>query len=388
MRLTDIAIKALKAPAKGQVTYFDDSLPGFGVRVSKSGAKSFVVVHGRNRTRTTLGRYPTVPLRKARIKARGIIAERSLGIREVPAIRFEEALELFLSSHYPENYPKPSTKKETTRLLKKHFLPPFRHEKLEDIQAHMISRVIDRLQSSPSMPRHAFAAIRQFFNWATQRGYIEQSPCARLRAPPPSAPRERVLNNKELKAVLALASSENTIFNNIILLLLYTGQRRGEIASLQADWINFADQTITIPGLITKNKRSHTFPFGKLSKAILKTALLRAESSSELGNEKANARKLLFPARGSNAPFNGWSKAKPIFAEKCGISPWVLHDLRRTFATNLAALGVPIHVTEKLLNHVSGTTGGIVSVYQRHTYLEEMRRAIEEWEQHLRSLTK
>ena len=65
---------------------------------------------------------------------------------------------------------------------------------------------------------------------------------------------------------------------------------------------------------------------------------------------------------------------------------WTLHDLRRTCATNLAALGIPVHVTEKLLNHVSGTTSGIVAVYQRHAYMDEMRDAIELWELHLRSL--
>jgi integrase len=65
-----------------------------------------------------------------------------------------------------------------------------------------------------------------------------------------------------------------------------------------------------------------------------------------------------------------------------------LHDLRRTCATNLAALGVPVHVTEKFLNHVSGTTGGIVAVYQRHTYLDEMRNAVEAWDSHLASIAK
>jgi integrase len=65
-----------------------------------------------------------------------------------------------------------------------------------------------------------------------------------------------------------------------------------------------------------------------------------------------------------------------------------LHDLRRTFAKNLAALGVPIHITEKLRNHVSDTTGGIVAVYHCHAYLDEMREAIEAWEKYLAALTK
>jgi hypothetical protein len=75
MHLTDITIKALKPPPSGQVTYTDDSLPGFGVRVSQGGVKSFVVVYGRSRRRVTIGRYPTISLQKARTTARAMLAE-------------------------------------------------------------------------------------------------------------------------------------------------------------------------------------------------------------------------------------------------------------------------------------------------------------------------
>ena len=51
--------------------------------------------------------------------------------------------------------------------------------------------------------------------------------------------------------------------------------------------------------------------------------------------------------------------------------------------TDLAALGTPIHVPEKILNRVSGTTGGIVGIYQRHSYMDEMRKAVQQWEARL-----
>ena len=81
--------------------------------------------------------------------------------------------------------------------------------------------------------------------------------------------------------------------------------------------------------------------------------------------------------------FNGWSKPKVAFDKACPIAAWTLHDLRRTFATNLAALGTPIHVTEKLLNHISGTVSGVAAIYNRHAYLDEMRAAIDAWEKRL-----
>jgi hypothetical protein len=88
-------------------------------------------------------------------------------------------------------------------------------------------------------------------------------------------------------------------------------------------------------------------------------------------------------------PITGWSNFKAAFDKECNVESWTLHDLRRrTFATNLAALGVRLQVTEKPLNHVSGSFGGIVGVYQRHGFQDEMRVAIKTWESRLRKLTK
>jgi integrase len=96
---------------------------------------------------------------------------------------------------------------------------------------------------------------------------------------------------------------------------------------------------------------------------------------------------LLFPARGKpEQPYNGWSKAKREFDEALGFTDYTLHDLRRTFSSNLAKLAVPIHVTEKLLNHVSGTVSGVAAVYNRHNYADEMKHAIADYEAYLADL--
>src|SRR5205085_2511620 len=95
----------------------------------------------------------------------------------------------------------------------------------------------------------------------------------------------------------------------------------------------------------------------------------------------------LFPARRKEErPFNGWSKCKADLDKHSGVMGWTLHDLRRTFATRLAGLAVPIQVTEKLLNHVSGTQSGIVGVYQKHSYMTEMTVAVRTFERHLEVL--
>ena len=98
----------------------------------------------------------------------------------------------------------------------------------------------------------------------------------------------------------------------------------------------------------------------------------------------------LFPAIRSHVrgkpttTFNGWSKAKRDFdATLENVGPFTLHDLRRTFSSTLAAFGTPIHVTEKILNHTTGTLSGVAAIYNRHTYMDEMREAITKFERYI-----
>jgi integrase len=81
-----------------------------------------------------------------------------------------------------------------------------------------------------------------------------------------------------------------------------------------------------------------------------------------------------------------WSKSKITIDKKCAVAEWTLHDLRRTFATKLAGLDVPPHVVERLLNHVSGTISGVAAIYNRFSYVDEMRDAMKRWEERLTAL--
>jgi integrase len=191
-----------------------------------------------------------------------------------------------------------------------------------------------------------------------------------MKAPPPSRSRARVLNDIEIKAIWR--ALDDDIYGRIVKLLLLTGQRRGEIAGLTGSMIG-AD-TITLPSEYAKNGRLHVIPLGTMAASIL-------------GRQRL-PKTLYVPARGKSTPFNGFSKTKRELDERCGISDWTLHDLRRTFASGLAALGVPLHVIERLLNHVSGSFGGIVGVYQRYNFMPEMRHAIELWEAHVADLVR
>ena len=90
----------------------------------------------------------------------------------------------------------------------------------------------------------------------------------------------------------------------------------------------------------------------------------------------------VFPGRRTDGarPVCGFSKVKLRLDKICGVTGWVFHDLRRTTATKLAELGVPPHVTEKILNHAGAeTTGPIGKIYQRYDYLDERREALQAW---------
>lgn len=370
MGLTDLQIRKLKAPETGQKTMFDPAMKNFGVRVSQGGTKTFIVLLGNERKRQSLGRYPDLSLSDARLlakEAQVAHARRALQPVHVASdVSSADARTLFLTDCDRRN--KASTAAEYRRLLQKYF--PF-GGKLAAVETPQIVAAIDRLSGAPSEQKHAFVAIRTMMNWCVKRGMIDHSPVPPLSFP--VASRERILSDEELRVVWRRAVEFGYPYGRIIQFLILTGQRRGEIAGLKWGWIG--EDTITLPGGFTKNKRAHMIPITPLVLDVLEGL----PESDEL----------LFPARGrENRPFSGWSKSKPKFDEAIEVRDYTLHDLRRTFSSNMARLGTPIHVTEKLLNHVSGTLSGVAAVYNRYSYLDEMREALRRHEDFLIDLTR
>jgi integrase len=370
MRLTDLQIKKLSLPqgATKQKTFFDDTLKGFGLRVSVGGAKSFVVMYGKRRKLKTLGRYPETSLAEARVKARKAIGEVADGNDDVPArgadMPFSQAREQFLED--TRHHTKTSTLNEYRRLLCKHF--DF-SKTLGEIKRQDVMEIVSDLRARPSAAHHAFIAIRTIMNWAVRRGLLEVSPVPALRFKATS--RARILTDEELTAVWKRAVQVGYPYGTMVQLLILAGQRRGEIAGLRRSWIK--DSWLTFPTGFTKNKREHRIPIGEQCKQIIEG--IKGDTD------------LLFPARGqATRPFSGWSKAKREFDQPLPFGEYTLHDLRRTYSSNLARLGVPIHVTEKLLNHVSGTVSGVAAVYNRHSYADEMRLAVETHEREMQKL--
>lgn len=361
-RLTDIAIKTLKSPTSGQETYWDTNLTGFGVRVSQGGSKSFVVMHGANRRRTTIGKYPIVTLSDARTAAKRILAEQTLGKHTPRSVSFEMACTEYLAEC--TGRVGEGTLSEYTRQLKDHWLPSFRRSQLSDISPSDIHHRLNRLGNTPSEQSHSLVTLKVFLNWCVRRHYLDRSPAANIERRVKQISRDRVLSDEELKAVWDAA--DGYPFGAIVRLLILTGQRRSEIAGLM--WKHITDTTITLPE--TKNQRPHTFPLMPIAKQLI-------EAAPQLNDT------YVFPARGRDRPFNGWSKSKRTLDQVCSVEGWTLHDLRRTFSTNLAGLGIQQTTTERLLNHVSGTVSGVAAIYNRYDYQDEMVDALSKWEERL-----
>lgn len=372
-QLTDITVRALKAPEKGQRLYRDKSIRGFGIRVSQGGTKTFVVVHGANRQFTTIGRYPILSLSDARTEAKRLLAEKTLGKVRPVSVRFEEARDRFLEASRAKN--KEKTVYEYERILNRHF--KFGRTMLADISQHEIMRRIYKLADTPSEQNASFVAAKVFFSWCKKNHYIEANPLADLSKPAKTKSRAHVLTPKELATVYQASLVYPYPFGSIVSLLVLTGLRRNEAAALKWEFFDTDERIITIPD--TKNNRAHVFPYGDKVEQIVDTIPETSE--------------YLFPATRSHirgkptTHFNGWSKAKAQFdATLNDVADYRLHDCRRTFDSTMASLSVPLHVSDKLLNHITGAVSGIRATYNRYSYLDEMRDAISKYEEHLDTL--
>jgi integrase len=370
--LTDKGVRALDAPDSGQITYWDKSLKSSGLRVSQGGARSWVVMLGKERRRITIGKYPAVSLADARKHARTLIAEQTLGKFRPARTSFDAALKEFLAVCQAKN--KPRTAKDYERLLTKHL--KFGPRALIDITARDITLRLNQLNETPSEKDHAFRAARTFFKWAVRERMIDQSPMSLMETPKALPSRFRILSEDELKALWTATEGTGTSFLVIVRLLILTGQRRGEIARLEHSWVG---ETITFPAEVTKNGREHAIPLCPMAKATIESL------------PKIHGR-YVFPAarqaRDTTTIFNGWSKPKAQLDEATGVRDWTLHDIRRTFSSNMARMAIPQVVVEKILNHVSGgSLSPIAQIYNRHQYFEEMRDALLNWEKYLLTLS-
>lgn len=368
LALSDAAVKRLPLPASGTTTYWDTTLKGFGLRVSPKGTRTFIALVGSG-ARHKIGRYPLVSLSQARDEARKVLAKKTLGTFErQSAITFDAAVEKYLTACRLKN--RPRTVAEYERHLA--YLP-FKARRLASIKKRDVVEALEGIKAQGER-NHALVSAKVFFAWCASQGHIDASPVSALKQASQRQNAPRALSVDELVEVIGKALSYPYPFGHIVALLALTGQRRNEIARLE--WERLTPDTFTIPAEIAKNGLEHTVPFASLVRRVLDSIPAYAKRSP-----------YLFPAsrehvRGRpTTVFNGWGTAKAAFdATLAGVAPYKLHDLRRSFATTLQQLGVPLEVREKLLNHISGTQAGVAGIYGRYGYQNEMKEAVAKYD--------
>lgn len=369
--LTDVSVRALKAPAHGQTTIWD-SLSPIGVRVSAGGAKTFIVLIGSG-SRRTIGKVGVISLADARTEARRILAEKTLGLTKKPAsINYETAVTRYLDENFRD---KSKNWKRNVKRLLGHFMPAFRKTVLSELTDTEIGQQLARLGNRPSEQLHAFRALRAMLRWCTRppRRYISHSPLEGYEPPGKDRKGTRTLSDVELVKVWRACEALD-MFGSMVRLLILWGTRNGETGRLRREWRE--DGVVTIPGEFTKNRRAHAIPLLPMAKAIL--------------DEQPHPGAYYFPGRllsDEHFKDGSWGKFKRDLDRRSGVRGWQFRDLRRTFRSNMPKLKVPREVAELLINHVTGANRNeLDEIYDRYDYLDEKREALAKWEARISTL--
>jgi integrase len=371
--LTDLGIERLRPPKQGSVEIFDLGYPGLALRVGHGGAKSFELfyrIDGKLK-RQGLGRWPEVSLSRARDtwrKTREAIAkgERPAGMHAAPF--FESVVEEWLKRDQAKN--KPSSFYQVTRAVENDLLPAWRGRTVDKIGKADVIALLDAIEDrgAPAMARLVARYVRRFFRWCIERDLIKADPTQGLPRGGNGKSRDRVLSDDELRSVWRAAESIG-MFGSALRLLILTGARREEVTQL--GWSEIDGDTIRLEGGRTKNGEPHDIPLSAPARELL-------SGLPHIGD-------FVFTVDGEK-PIRGWSQAKAKLDTELGIPNWRIHDLRRTCATGMQKLGIQLQVTEAILGHTAGSRGGIVGVYQRHSYAAEKRAALEAWGAHVMAL--
>jgi len=371
-------------PGKNEAIFFDDDVPGFGVRLRESGARVWIVQYriGSKNRRITLGSTKLLDPANARNTARDILADvrrgddpagKKLEARSKAHETFGVIAARFLARQKAKL--RPRSYAETQRYLNVTWKSLHGLALGRVTQATVASRLgLIADTSGPTTADRARAALSAFFTWAMHEGIAPSNPVAATNKHGNGKSRDRTLSDAELAVVWKASPGDQ--YGAIVRLLLLTGQRREEIGALRWSEINRDKALIAFPGERTKNGRPHDVPLADMALAIIEAQPQRED------------RNLIFGER--EGAFQGWSKAKAALdkaiAKNGAVAPWRLHDLRRTVATRMCDLGVQPHVVEAVLNHVSGHKSGVAGIYNRSVYTPEKRAALILWADHVSGL--
>jgi integrase len=366
-----------------RTSYQDTVQPGLVLRVTPSGARSFVVNYryGKKWRRLTIGRWPKVTIGTARKAAKAALSEIAMGndpagdkiAKRAKAsglpVTVEELVESFLKLYAEPNQ---RSAHETRRFLTKEVVGRWKGRPFAEIRKADIHAALDEIMAAGHgrKANRFLAYTRKLFAWAVERDLLEASPVAGVKKPAKEKARDRILEPEELATLWATCEGLGAPFGP-------TGQRRTEVAQMAWDELTLegGEPAWRIPAEKTKSGREHVVPLSPQAVAILKKQI-RVEDCPWVFSSWVRGR----------VPISGFSKWKAQLDRECQIAAWTLHDLRRTMTSELAKLGAAPHILSACLNH-SQAVSGVLRIYNRHNYEPEMRRALCAWANRLEAIT-
>ena len=381
--LTDRLIRSLKPSASGRFEIFDARLPGFCLRVTARGKKTFALMYrfaGRQE-RLTLGRYPTLSLARAREKVDAALRSVEAGVNPAEEKRSRRTEHILcgtvrgVADDYIERHAKRNTRswRETKRLLDLYLLPGFGDLKIELLTRRMIRDLVDDVvdQGKPVQANRVLVAVHAMLAWAVEREIIELNPASGIKKPTRERERERVLSDDELRAVWSACETIGYPAGPLVQLLILTGVRRGEVRAMRWREVELEKRLWTIPGERAKNGQAHVVPLSKAAEL-----LLRGLPTFEDGDH-------IFTCSGGAQPYTNLIKPKRRLDELSEVTGWTLHDLRRTVASGMGDLGIAGETIARVLNHSERAIAGVTARYNRADFTEAKRRALDAWATHV-----
>jgi integrase len=385
--LTALAVeKAKSGTARREIP--DGLLRGLYLVLQPSGARSWAVRyrhHGAPR-KLTIGPWPAIDLATARdlgAKALRRVAEGGdpAGEKSVRRTTTSDAVEHVIADFIERHARQRRTGREIERILRREVEPYWKGRRIQDITKRDVIALVDAIEQrgAPIMANRTFGVVRVLFRWCVDKAILTASPCAGVRAPGTARHRDRILTDAELQLVWNACDVVKWPYGPQVKLLILTGCRRAEIADLHWSEVDVEGRMLRLPRERVKNDVAHDVPLSAAALAIL----------VRIPRSKAG---LVFPSETGSTPASSFARAKRRFdaaitaANGKVIPKWVVHDLRRTVASGMARLGINLPVIEKCLNHTSGSFAGIVGVYQRHSFSDEKRAALEAWGRFVTSL--
>ena len=363
MKLTKRTIDAIKHPVEGQVFCWDDELPGFGLRVTPT-RKTYIVqrrVAGRT-VRVTLAPHGVYTPDQARSAAQMKLGQMAGGTDHNIEKKKKAVRSVTLDKAYTEYI---STKRFTANTLRDYAkaiergFADWKDKPVADITRTMIERRFNELsKTSSAQANQMFRFLRALFNYAMEKyaapdgePLMPSNPCNRLTALKKwhrLERRTRYIEPEKLKAWFAALehnptdSAHRNIVRDLCALLILTGLREQEGASLQWRDVDLTGKRITIRN--TKNHHEHVLPIGNWLVALLK------RRRTETGMSP-----FVFPADNADGHVKNHRKDILALCEQSGIE-FRLHDLRRTFASIVnhhLERSLSVYTLKKLLNHAS-----------------------------------